>query len=341
MAEDRKRSLLLLALLCLAPAQGPAQESVVDFREEMRGLVRNLGERARAQDPDFIVVAQNGVELLTVDGDPASPADFPYLQALDGVGQEELFYGYPRFNRPTNPEDSRYLRQFLKTARSENLTVLVIDYCRGRDKIDDAARRCEELGFIGFASPRRELDTIPRYPNPVGGVNSRDISSLAEIGNFLYLINPGRFEDGREFFSALRSAPHDLIIIDAFVDDPQGNPRWLTREEVEALKVKPQGGSRLVLSYLSVGEAESYRPYWQREWDRNKDGRPEETAPAWLERENPAWKGNYKVRYWDAAWQKLIFTASDSYLSAILEQGFDGVYLDIIDAYLYFEGLAP
>lgn len=307
----------------------------------MRELVSALSARARGQDPDFIVVAQNGVELLTVDGDPASPADARYVKALDGVGQEELFYGYPRFNRPTNPEDSRYLQQFLKTARSEGLSVLVIDYCRSRDKIDDSGRRNAELGFIGFASPRRELDVLPRYPRPVGGENSRDISSLPQVRNFLYLINPGRFEGSREFFAALQSAPQDLIIIDAFVEDPERRPRWVAREEVEALKVKPQGGSRLVLSYLSIGEAESYRPYWRKEWDRNNDGRPEAAAPAWLERENPSWEGNYKVRYWDASWQELIFTGTGSYLSAILERGFDGVYLDIIDAFLYFEGLSP
>ena len=147
--------LLLLAMLGLPAASGRAQEEAVDYRLLMRELVGSLAVRARAHDPDFIVVAQNGVELLTVDGNPASAGSAAYLQILDGVGQEELFYGYPRFNRPTTPQDSRYLQRFLETARDEGLAVLVIDYCRSHALIDDARRRTGALGFLGFASPNR------------------------------------------------------------------------------------------------------------------------------------------------------------------------------------------
>ena len=37
-------------------------------------------------------------------------------------------------------------------------------------------------------------------------------------------------------------------------------------------------------------------------------------------------------------WQAVIFGDNDAYLNRILAAGFDGVYLDIIDAYEYFEG---
>ncbi|MDI6886423.1 MAG: endo alpha-1,4 polygalactosaminidase [archaeon] len=59
--------------------------------------------------------------------------------------------------------------------------------------------------------------------------------------------------------------------------------------------------------------------------------------PSWLAAENPVWPGNYKVRYWDSAWQKIIYGSDDADLDKILDAGFDGVYLDIIDAYEYFE----
>jgi cysteinyl-tRNA synthetase len=88
-----------------------------------------------------------------------------------------------------------------------------------------------------------------------------------------------------------------------------------------------------VVAYLSIGEAERYRYYWQRAWDANRDGRPDAAAPSWLGHENPDWPGNYKVKYWDPAWQKIVF----EYVDKIAAQGFDGVYLDIIDAYEYYE----
>lgn len=80
---------------------------------------------------------------------------------------------------------------------------------------------------------------------------------------------------------------------------------------------------------MSIGEAEDYRYYWKEEWASN--------PPSWLDAENPDWEGNFKVRYWDTAWQDIIFGSDSSYMSKIINAGFDGVYLDIIDAYEYYE----
>ncbi|MEJ2568750.1 MAG: hypothetical protein P8Z50_07775, partial [candidate division WOR-3 bacterium] len=63
----------------------------------------------------------------------------------------------------------------------------------------------------------------------------------------------------------------------------------------------------------------------------------ENNPPEWLEEENPDWEGNFKVHYWDEDWKNIIFGTDSSYLQIILDAGFDGAYLDIIDAYYYFE----
>lgn len=86
------------------------------------------------------------------------------------------------------------------------------------------------------------------------------------------------------------------------------------------------GGCRLVIFYLSIGEAEDYRWYWDKK-------------ATWPDRENPDWPGNYKVHYWNDDWQKIIYSGTNSYLDKILKTGFDRVYLDIIDAYEFFENL--
>jgi cysteinyl-tRNA synthetase len=103
----------------------------------------------------------------------------------------------------------------------------------------------------------------------------------------------------------------------------------LTADEVASLKVKANGASRLVISYMSIGEAEDYRFYWKDEWKKDK--------PSWLADENPEWKGNYKVRYWQQEWQAIIYGNDASYLRLIIDAGFDGVYLDIIEAFEHFE----
>ena len=56
-----------------------------------------------------------------------------------------------------------------------------------------------------------------------------------------------------------------------------------------------------------------------------------------IEKENSSWEGNYKVKYWQKNWKDIIFGNSKSYTKKIIDAGFDGVYLDISDAFEYFE----
>ncbi len=79
------------------------------------------------------------------------------------------------------------------------------------------------------------------------------------------------------------------------------------------------------ISYFSIGEAEDYRFYWKPEWKK--------TPPAWLGRENPDWKGNYEVRYWNLDWRDSVLKP---YLQKIVAAGFAGVYLDIVDGFEYW-----
>ena len=99
--------------------------------------------------------------------------------------------------------------------------------------------------------------------------------------------------------------------------------------EVRELKTKRNGGKRLVIYYMSIGGAEDYRYYWNGAWKTGK--------PSWLAEKNPLWKGNYVVKYRDVDWQKIITGNDGLYQKKILDAGFDGAYLDIIDAFEYFE----
>lgn len=90
-----------------------------------------------------------------------------------------------------------------------------------------------------------------------------------------------------------------------------------------------------VLAYLSIGEAEEYRYYFNSGWlskDSSGLNQPNGDAPCWLGRTNPDWEGNYKVQYWSEDWQTVVI----GYLDKIMDSGFDGVYLDIIDAWEYW-----
>jgi cysteinyl-tRNA synthetase len=248
-----------------------------------------------------------------------------YVDAISGMGREDLFYGYDRDDEPTPAEETERIAAFLDVAHDRGVTILVTDYCSTQTFVDDSYAQSEARGYISFAADHRELDRIPAYPS--GGYNTHTgaVASLADAENFLYLLNPGEYASAEAFVSALDATNYDVFIIDAFFDGDQA----LTPDQVARLQSKPGGERRFVISYMSIGEAEDYRFYWESGW---RPGDPE-----WVEEENAAWGGNYKVRYWDDEWKALIMGSDSAYLDRILAAGFDGVYLDIIDAYEYFE----
>ena len=130
----------------------------------------------------------------------------------------------------------------------------------------------------------------------------------------------------------------DVVVVDYSADG--SDEQAFDTATVSRMKSRPSGagksgGRKQVIAYMSIGEAESYRYYWRKDWQR-KDHKP-----VWLDHENPDWDENYKVHYWDPGWQRVIFGSPQSYLDRIIAAGFDGAYLDIIDAYEYYEKKRP
>ena len=118
----------------------------------------------------------------------------------------------------------------------------------------------------------------------------------------------------------LAECGREWIVLDAAFSSEEP---W-TRADLDAIRAGHS--ARQVIAYLSIGEAEDYRPYWRKEWLRD-------ARPAFLGAVNPEWKGNYRVKYWIADWQRIILAAVDDAMTS----GFDGVYLDIVDGFETFE----
>ncbi len=297
----------------------------MDYRQEMRNFVQKISSRAKEMNSRFAVISQNGAELVSTNGQHDGTPATEYLNAIDGMGQEDLFYGYNNDDEPTPADAHQWIIGFLNMAKSSGKTVLVTDYCSTRAKMDDSYLKNNQSGFISFAADRRELDHIPDYPSPVFNENSDTVSNLGEAKNFLYLINPdNEFGSKQAFVDAVRATNYDVVIMDLFFGGEE-----YSAAQMEQLRQKANGGKRLLICYMSIGEAEDYRYYWQPGW---KPGNP-----SFIEKEDPYWPGNYYVRYWDPGWQEIICGEKDSYLQKIVAAGFDGVYLDIIDAFEQYE----
>ncbi|MXN90675.1 hypothetical protein GR160_05505 [Flavobacterium sp. Sd200] len=297
-------------------------ESNRDFKQEMRNYVIGISRSGKAVNPNFLIIPQNGIELVTANGEEDGNPDTEYLTAIDGNGQEDLFYGYDNDDVATPADATAYLKNSLDISKNAGKTILAIDYCSTPSKITDSYSKNATAGYISYAATHRNLDIIPdAVPN---NVNAGNITALNQVKNFLYIINPENFTSKTAFINAVTATNYDAVIIDLFLNNEQ-----FTAAEVAQLRNKANGGKRLVICYMSIGEAEDYRYYWQSSWSSN--------APDWIAAENPDWPGNYKVKYWDEEWQGIIYKNPDSYLSKITSAGFDGVYLDIIEAFEYFE----
>ena len=147
---------------------------------------------------------------------------------------------------------------------------------------------------------------------------------LATVDSWLYQLQGPVDGDGLLDLVALDAHGAGLLVVDHSRDG--GGAGTFSREEVAAA----QADGTIVLAYLSIGEAEAGRFYWDDAWVR--DGAPTDAAPPWLAGANPDFPDNYLVEFWDPGWQEIIL-GRDAYLDRILAAGFDGVYLDRVDAW--------
>ena len=311
------------------------------MQNRMRSFVTRISihakARAAADGREFFVVPQNGHELLTwnASNDPQY-LDHAYLDHIDGVGREDLFFGAPT-GQPTDLTERGKIITLLKAVDPDFVQALVTDYVADHNDVKHSYEWNAGEGFISFASPDVTLNEIPSFPaNPYDFDPDRAVTTLHDAKNFLYIIEP----EGtvQEFIGMLAATNYDMFIIDFEIDNDDVIHYYLGETDLELLKTKPSGAPRLVLAYMSIGQAEDYRYYWFDGYYNFGYSWEPGVSPEWLRdpNENPLWAGDYYVYYWEEEWQNIIIHGVPpfpSYLDRIVDAGFDGVYLDHVDAF--------
>ncbi len=82
-----------------------------------------------------------------------------------------------------------------------------------------------------------------------------------------------------------------------------------------------------LIAYISIGEAENYRSYWEKIKDR-----------PWVLEENPNWKGNYLVDIRNPEWQSILLK---ELIPQAINAGFKGIMLDTVDTAIELESRDP
>ncbi|MFJ8958927.1 endo alpha-1,4 polygalactosaminidase [Lentzea sp. NPDC102401] len=114
----------------------------------MADLIVRISAHVKRSKPSFVVYPQNSPELREYPG---------YLDAIDGIGMEELFF------RATDERcDADFCAANLaatRKLRDAGKTVLAVDYATRPENVAEACRRYREEGFEGYVTVRA-LDTI-------------------------------------------------------------------------------------------------------------------------------------------------------------------------------------
>jgi len=295
-----------------------SKEKMSDKRgEDMQEFVIEISNYARSYEADFIVIPQNGPELAFNYLYPEDGQYQAYMDAIDGFGIEELFY-----NGAFDLDQERLnTLQLLQPTKK----IMVSEYISDNVNIGDAISRNLAEGFICFPRTNLNYDYL-EIPSVITNENTLDINNLQDAQNYLYLISSDYYTTKQDMITDIATTNFDVIIIDLFFEDAP-----FTSAEIIQLKTKANGGKRLVISYMNIGSTENYRYYWKEEWKLGK--------PSWIKKAYEGYGDEFWVKFWKKDWKEIIFGNSDSYTKKVVDAGFDGVYLDNVEAYyfLYFD----
>ncbi|MCX7787720.1 MAG: endo alpha-1,4 polygalactosaminidase [Spirochaetes bacterium] len=166
------------------------------------------------------------------------------------------------------------------------------------------------MGFFGILILVILSSCRTLFPNPV---EEKTLSSVQSWAYQLQNID----------LSGIERSAYDLVVMDYSKNGSEGT----TWSSAEIRRVKESGSGKILLAYLSIGEAESHRSYWESSWIPGN--------PSWLGKEVSVTDGRprrFNVKYWSSEWQKVL----KNLLERMISQGFNGVLLDGCDAYIYW-----
>jgi cysteinyl-tRNA synthetase len=144
----------------------------------------------------------------------------------------------------------------------------------------------------------------------------------------------------------LAASRYDMLVVEPTRTDKNSEKtrKFDTAAMVRKLKASMAHDGKhhkLVLAYISIGEAEEWRWYWTwPTWAKNKMRPP--NLPPWIVAPDPeGWTGCFPVAFWDKEWKKIVLGGAmpahdqdyNSIVDEVVRDGFDGVYLDWVEAF--------
>lgn len=221
-------------------------------------------------------------------------------------------------------ERQRRLVYAVDALHQQGRSILSIENCKSQKAVDAAYKAATRDHVLSYATVGDEDLTRLQKGHPPGE-NAQPVIAITGAHNWMPLLRPDRFGSKETWLMAMERTNHDAMLIDVSYrgSDP------LTKDEVKRLRYKELGAPRLMLAVLPVGRAYDWRWYWKRGWEAGN--------PPFLFAPDSDQPGAFLTDVNDPQWKELL----GKYLAGIMDLGFDGVVLDDLDTYLWFEDLMP
>lgn len=312
----------LVAIYLVNRSSPQAINNAVDSSKEMRNLIKNVSDHIKQKDSSKFVVFQNGLNLITKDGNENGEIDKDLVDRIDGVAQESLYFGAGEYGKKTEKESTAKFLNFINLIKSTK-GVFTINFTNNQSDIDFTYKRATEDNVINFTNDSKSYspDNVPTYPFKLDQENSNNINTLKDVKNFLVLTNLEKFKTKEEFIAKMQSTNYDLLIIPS---DFKGI--YFTKSEVDSLKVKNNKATRLVLARVNLATVKDSDIYWQQAWNYQKP----DFIMALIS------QSQYLVRFWGSDWKDIVIYNNDSVVNKALDINFNGVYLFNTEAYQLF-----
>ncbi len=227
--------------------------------------------------------------------------------------------------RVSDLEDhKRRVLRGIAALKTYNRPLLSIESCPNQAAVEGAYRAADRDHVLTFAAVNDpKLDVLPKSRPP--HENANPTASIAQTRTWLPMTKGDKFGSREDWLTNLTKTNYDAVVIDV---------GWrgvdlFNKADIARLKYKNLGGPRLVLAEMPMGRAFDWRWYWQKGWVAG--------TPPFLFAVDKSEPGAFVIDPLSPQWLEIL----GKYIAGLMDLGFDGVMMDDIDTYLWFEDLMP
>jgi uncharacterized protein (TIGR01370 family) len=178
--------------------------------------------------------------------------------------------------------------------------------------------------------------------------SSHDPLSISDVKYWAYQIqdldSPGAID-------LIVNSSYDMVVIDPMVTHDYSFDASSMVSRIKASYASDGFHRKLVLAYIDIGQAEEWRWYWDGHTTYEEEGECKYSfiksikkwAPWVVACDPDGWAGNYPVAFWNDSWKDIVIYGTalgshlglyfNSMLDEVIKDGFDGIYLDWVEAW--------